>query len=176
MRGRVPVICWANRDGIVLARSSQPRNGITFSQNDADVSLLRRFGPRLIVLDARPRANAIGNVPMGGGWESPDVYRNCEAMEFLGIENIHAVRSAFARLVGNADGETLQVRSRDWHKHIRTVLAGANRLLECLLVVRVPVLTHCSDGWDRTSQLSSLAQLVLDPFYRTLSGFCVRDR
>ena len=33
------------------------------------------------------------------------------------------------------------------------------------------MLIHCSDGWDRTTQLSSLAQLILDPFYRTLRGF-----
>jgi hypothetical protein len=35
------------------------------------------------------------------------------------------------------------------------------------------VLVHCSDGWDRTSQLSSLAQLCLDPYYRTIEGFAV---
>lgn len=36
-----------------------------------------------------------------------------------------------------------------------------------------PVLVHCSDGWDRTSQLTSLAQLLLDPYYRTIDGFQV---
>jgi len=36
-----------------------------------------------------------------------------------------------------------------------------------------PVLVHCSDGWDRTSQLCALAQLMLDPYYRTVSGFRV---
>jgi hypothetical protein len=34
-------------------------------------------------------------------------------------------------------------------------------------------LIHCSDGWDRTSQLSSLAQLFMDPFYRTIHGFTI---
>ena len=35
------------------------------------------------------------------------------------------------------------------------------------------VLIHCSDGWDRTSQLSAIAQICLDPYYRTLEGFAV---
>lgn len=32
-------------------------------------------------------------------------------------------------------------------------------------------MVHCSDGWDRTSQLVALAQLMIDPSYRTLLGF-----
>lgn len=35
------------------------------------------------------------------------------------------------------------------------------------------VLVHCSDGWDRTSQLTSLAQLMMDYYYRTINGFMV---
>lgn len=31
-----------------------------------------------------------------------------------------------------------------------------------------PVLVHCSDGWDRTPEIVSLAQLLLDPYYRTI--------
>ncbi len=34
-----------------------------------------------------------------------------------------------------------------------------------------PVLVHCSDGWDRTPQLVALAELMLDPFYRTMEVF-----
>ena len=34
-------------------------------------------------------------------------------------------------------------------------------------------LVHCSDGWDRTSQLTSLTQLMMDYHYRTVSGFMV---
>jgi len=36
-----------------------------------------------------------------------------------------------------------------------------------------PVLLHCSDGWDRTAQLSSLSLLLLDSYHRTIDGFIV---
>eukprot|EP00914_Ancora_sagittata_P020708 GHVO01040841.1.p1 GENE.GHVO01040841.1~~GHVO01040841.1.p1 ORF type:complete len:250 (+),score=45.88 GHVO01040841.1:25-750(+) len=32
------------------------------------------------------------------------------------------------------------------------------------------VVVHCSDGWDRTAQLTSLAMLLIDPFYRSIRG------
>lgn len=35
------------------------------------------------------------------------------------------------------------------------------------------MLVHCSDGWDRTAQVCSVASLLLDPHYRTLKGFMV---
>lgn len=34
-----------------------------------------------------------------------------------------------------------------------------------------PVLIHCSDGWDRTPQITTLAKIMLDPYYRTIEGF-----
>ncbi len=37
----------------------------------------------------------------------------------------------------------------------------------------MPVLVHCSHGWDRTAQVTAFAQLLLDPFYRTFDGFKV---
>lgn len=33
------------------------------------------------------------------------------------------------------------------------------------------MVVHCSDGWDRTAQVCSLAALMLDPYYRTIKGF-----
>ena len=38
---------------------------------------------------------------------------------------------------------------------------------------KTSVVVHCSDGWDRTAQLTSLSMLMLDGFYRTTRGFQV---
>ena len=46
-------------------------------------------------------------------------------------------------------------------------------IARCLKLQLVSVLVHCSDGWDRTSQLTSLSQLMMDPYYRTVEGFKV---
>ena len=48
-------------------------------------------------------------------------------------------------------------------------------MIPCLQVSvhRTSVVVHCSDGWDRTSQLTSLSMLLLDSYYRTLTGFMV---
>jgi hypothetical protein len=57
-------------------------------------------------------------------------------------------------------------------KHVRILLEGA---VVCANYIKngTSILVHCSDGWDRTSQLTSLAQIILDPFYRTRAGFAV---
>ena len=51
------------------------------------------------------------------------------------------------------------------------MLAASTFVAKLLHVRKTPTLVHCSDGWDRTSQLASLAQLLLDPYYRTVAGF-----
>jgi hypothetical protein len=56
------------------------------------------------------------------------------------------------------------------------LLTGALHIVSCLSQ-GITVLTHCSDGWDRTAQLTSLVQLMLDSHYRTLEGFiCLLEK
>lgn len=52
-------------------------------------------------------------------------------------------------------------------------MAAAQLVVDCLEYLASSVLVHCSDGWDRTPQLTTLAQLLLDPYYRTYNGFQV---
>lgn len=52
----------------------------------------------------------------------------------------------------------------------QAILAGAYTIADKIESLKTSVLVHCSDGWDRTAQITSLAMLLLDPFYRTIRG------
>jgi hypothetical protein len=65
------------------------------------------------------------------------------------------------------------VEETRWLEVIRLLLTSAARVVHLVEDRGTPVLVHCSDGWDRTPQLTSLAMLMLDPYYRTLLGFAV---
>ena len=62
------------------------------------------------------------------------------------------------------------VEDTKWLFHIRTILKGA---VQCASYIQegTSLLVHCSHGWDRTSQLTSLIQLLVDPFFRSITGF-----
>ena len=45
------------------------------------------------------------------------------------------------------------------------------RVAEVIEKQKSSVLVHCTDGWDRTAQLTALAMLMLDPYFRTIRGF-----
>lgn len=72
---------------------------------------------------------------------------------------------------GQVDRQAL--RRSGWLKHLSAILEGAVLIAKNVHVANSHVLVHCSDGWDRTAQLSAIAQLCLDPFYRTTKGFAI---
>ncbi len=51
------------------------------------------------------------------------------------------------------------------------ILKSAALIVDLVEKKSCSVVTHCSDGWDRTSQIVALAMLLLDPYYRSLKGF-----
>lgn len=55
-----------------------------------------------------------------------------------------------------------------WLNNIGQLLKTATEIAIALEENARPVMVHCTDGWDRTPQISSLAQLLADPFYRTI--------
>ncbi|TLD14828.1 protein phosphatase [Venturia nashicola] len=136
-----------------------------------------------LIVDARPRLNAIANsIAKGAG--SEDMRNYSPAMRiYLGIDNIHTMRKSLKMVTdtlknSDTNNSSLPLNRKElaeskWLEHIALVLEGAREIADRVGIRHSHVLIHCSDGWDRTSQLSALAQLCLDPYYRTLDGFIV---
>ncbi|XP_072314617.1 myotubularin [Eucyclogobius newberryi] len=179
-RSRIPVLSWIHRENqAVIVRCSQPLVGMSGKRNKDDeryLEMIREANdtPKLTIYDARPSVNAVANKATGGGYEG-DEYQNAELV-FLDIQNIHVMRESLKKLKDivypNVEEShwLSSLESTHWLEHIKLVLSGAIQVAD-KVSTGSSVLVHCSDGWDRTAQLTSLAMLMLDSHYRTLRGF-----
>ena len=90
------------------------------------------------------------------------------------IEKFNNVSSVLRDNVPGPQGPNVNFFS-EWEKtgwvlHIQRIIFGSVRIVE-EMTNGVSCLVHCSDGWDRTSQLTSTAMLLVDPYFRTIRGF-----
>lgn len=135
---------------------------------------------RNLIVDARPTVNALAMQAVGLGSEKMDYYPGAEKA-YLGIDNIHVMRKSLECVIeALKESDYLNVapsydmlRKSGWIRHIANILDGTSLIARTVGIMHSHVLIHCSDGWDRTSQLSALSQIMLDPYYRTLEGFIV---
>ncbi len=55
-----------------------------------------------------------------------------------------------------------------WLSHISGLMRAGMIVVNAIDKEARSVLVHCSDGWDRTPQIVALAEIMLDPYYRTI--------
>ncbi|XP_058791511.1 myotubularin-related protein 2 isoform X2 [Phymastichus coffea] len=182
-RGRLPVLSWIHPESqATITRCAQPLVGVSGKRSREDERYVQLImdanaqSHKLFILDARPMANAVANKAKGGGYESEDAYQNSEVV-FLDIHNIHVMRESLRKLKELCFPKIDENRwlsgleSTMWLRHIKNILTGAVKIADKVETHKTSVLVHCSDGWDRTAQLTALAMLLLDPYYRTIKGF-----
>lgn len=107
---------------------------------------------------------------------------------FCNIDNIHVIRDSLNKLVsilsdldkypvttGKSPYPLLQqsLTKTQWLHRLSIILLSVDRITKSVHLNNTNVVIHCSDGWDRTSQVSALLQLCLDPYFRTMKGFMV---
>ena len=167
-RGRLPCIVWKHPvNGAVVCRSAQPLVGLNSKRSPADEAYLQAIAAAggtsraLHILDARSQLAATANRALGKGTEILANYPGVR-LTFMGIDNIHALRDALRKLtalclpdaVGDADNNYLsKLEASGWLKQVRLLCQSSVRMAELVDVEAVSVLNHCSDGWDRTSQV-----------------------
>lgn len=183
---RIPAVVWRHPyTGALVCRCAQPCAGLSGYVVEADQKLVAALQSATSAykdsvfhfFDARSQMAATANSAQGKGTEDPRNYPNTE-LHFCDIANIHAVRSSYNALStvcqpGQERSESewvFQLRNTFWFMHVSRILSTSQEICRCLCQSE-SVMVHCSDGWDRTPQLTTLVQLLLDPFYRTLHGF-----
>ncbi|CAF3849883.1 unnamed protein product [Rotaria sp. Silwood1] len=121
---------------------------------------------RLLILHAGSYDTCIEN--------SAKYYTNCD-IQFMNLPDIHAInRSAQMLRRANAvqcDNWLSQVTSTRWLQNLSALITAASCVVANVNKDNRPVLVHCSNGRDHTPQIITLAEIMLDSYYRTINGF-----
>jgi myotubularin-related protein 1/2 len=170
--------CAASSNSLRLDMPPKPsREYIQKLTGQPEMGLTVEPGNTLKIMDMRPRASALANRTSGYGYENTSYYLGT-TLQFCNISNIHSVRDSYVKMSALCMSTNVQdqnwnslIEDTKWLSQIRTIWAASWEAAFWVHVHRMPVLLHCSHGWDRTSQVAVLSQLLLDPFYRSRSGF-----
>uniref|UniRef100_A0A0N5B9K2 Myotubularin phosphatase domain-containing protein n=1 Tax=Strongyloides papillosus TaxID=174720 RepID=A0A0N5B9K2_STREA len=185
--GRIPTAVWhCKTNGAVLLRSSQPYIRYFSGPVDEDINYIKKIRlsiktdttpQNLLIVDARAYTAALANRAKCGGYEQQEYYANTD-VEFRNLSNIHHIRYAFSQLrnlMMGVDANPVnffqQLQATNWLNYIGSLIASGVVCAESLLDNARHVLVHCSDGWDRTTQIVCLTKIIVDPYYRTMKGF-----
>ncbi|KZC14608.1 Myotubularin-related protein 3, partial [Dufourea novaeangliae] len=151
--------------------------------SDIILEEVAKFRRKVLIVDARSYTTAVANRARGGGCECPEYYPSCD-IQFMNLPNIHSIRKSFHAVRQLCASDTDQpnwlslLEGTRWLQHMSGLLRAAVTVASAIERDARPVLVHCSDGWDRTPQIVALAQILLDPYYRTMEGFqilCERE-
>ena len=182
-KSRLPALAYYhNSTGGTIWRSAQTRSGLAGNRNRFDEDLLMYITKvsklkKLYIYDCRPYLSAVANKLKGAGHENVENYPGSEIF-FCEIDNIHSARNAlnkiYSMLKSNRFSENKNFLSNFESSGWPSFIFGI--ILACVNITSAvrrgySVLIHCSDGWDRCSQLTAFSELLIDPYFRTIKGY-----
>lgn len=151
------------------AGNSEPKKSNTIKNNANAAAAFRKM--RLYVLGEKSQTKSSINADL--------------CAEFIPVDypDIRHSRIAFKKLMraclpSNTTNDTDQtfaksVEQSDWLQQISSLLQLSGAVVDLIDLQESSVMLSLEDGWDITAQVSSIAQLCLDPYYRTMEGFRV---
>ncbi|XP_056333539.1 myotubularin-related protein 9 isoform X4 [Danio aesculapii] len=184
---RFPVLSYCHhRNGMVIMRSSQPLTGANRKRCKEDELLLQAVideSEMGYIIDLRSAQQAQQARMTGGGFESKSSYYNWKRIH-RHHERGKVLQESLIKLVEACSDQSHSVdrwlsklENSKWLSHVHSALSTAGLVAECVERDAHSVLVHGSEGTDNTLLVSSLAQLILDPASRSLSGFlCLLER
>ncbi|XP_010881417.2 myotubularin-related protein 9 [Esox lucius] len=179
--GRFPVLSYYHKkNGMVMMRSGQPLTGTNGRRCKEDEKLINatlRAGKRGYIIDTRTIAVAQQAKARGGGFESEANYPQWRRIH-KAIERSSVLQESLIKLVEacndqshNMDRWLSKLEASNWQTHVKEILTTACLAAQCIDREGASVLVHGTEGTDSTLQVTSLAQIILDPTCRTIRGF-----
>ncbi|XP_004682600.1 PREDICTED: myotubularin-related protein 9 [Condylura cristata] len=179
--GRFPVLSYYHKkNGMVILRSGQPLTGTNGRRCKEDEKLINaalRAGKRGYIVDTRALSVAQQARARGGGFEQEAHYPQWRRMH-KSIERYHILQESLVKLVEacndqshNMDRWLGKLEASNWLTHIKEILTTACLAAQCVDREGASVLIHGTEGTDSTLQVTSLAQIILEPRSRTIRGF-----
>ncbi|XP_022243465.1 myotubularin-related protein 13-like [Limulus polyphemus] len=110
----------------------------------------------------------------------PESYPNCDfiPVDFTEVRQIKASFKKLMRACVPSDPVTdpdqnfyRSVENSEWLNQLQSIMQLSGAVVDLMDVQGSSVMICLEDGWDVTAQVSSIAQLCLDPYYRTFEGF-----
>lgn len=184
-RGRFPVISYYHKRSMAcLLRSGQPLCGHLKKRCDEDIQLLNAclvVKKRGRIIDTRSKNAAnllIAKKDGGGGTEAPHFYPQW-IHEFANMEPTTSLRESFEKFSDLCMDESSnasqywfsRLDASNWLQNVSAALWTARRAAHYIHNESCSVLIHGTSGTDNTLIVTSLVQLLLDPYCRSFDGF-----
>ncbi|CAB4013430.1 Hypothetical predicted protein, partial [Paramuricea clavata] len=194
-----PSICWRNKpDGTVMLRSGSGvhRRGLFESRCEADENFLASVcfqnkqlnGNKLVVFTEQSRNNTAGLLTTPAHQLSGQITpKQGEAFCYPHVKFVYTDKEIIpdhktvkqssyklqTLLAAECDDKTFlsYLAETQWLSQISELLETTSLIITAMSTDKSSVLISYEYGCDRTAQLSSLSQLLLDPHYRTIDGF-----
>lgn len=179
---RIPVLSWwKSSTGASIWRGSEPYSAISdiSIEDEAYIEAIRLQTPERSVrfvdcegLNSKPgRSIARGDTGryIGCGLTNERIDK---------IQNLRASHKLLGECVSgkallSSSDYLFNIEQTGWLSQIRSLLSSSLKLAISVGYKNLAAVVYCQHGWDRTTQIVSLAQIFLDPYYRTLKGFRV---
>lgn len=182
-RGKIPALVWGNNNGALLLRSSQLHylsDDLTFSgvgQNKNDIAFLRQIltlsgkeNVHVVELGTEAAFSPIRNLYTG-------FYSDRCVLKFLNLPNetvlIESLRGLSTFCISGSLDKFNEIENPElmkWLTNCNSFLIGVTEILKS--IEEGPVMLQSYES-TIVPCISALTQLILDPYYRTIEGFCI---
>uniref|UniRef100_A0A8C2D7F2 Myotubularin-related protein 9 n=1 Tax=Cyprinus carpio TaxID=7962 RepID=A0A8C2D7F2_CYPCA len=176
----VPEEAFKDLESMVMMRAAQPLTGTNGRRCKEDEKLINATlcaGKRGYIIDTRTIAVAQQAKTRGGGFEQEANYPQWRRIH-KAIERSNVLQDSLIKLVEACNDQShsmdrwlSKLEASNWQSKVKEILTTACLAAQCIDREGASVLVHGTEGTDSTLQVTSLAQIILDPACRTIRGF-----